>query len=289
MSRHPRLVTADAEQPLRAAAAFVALTYLIAAAVYLPLLAADLGWIGTAVPGGLQVVAIASPALATLVLRLRADGVAGLRSVLDGLRAWRFGRAWWAVTLGLPLVLVAGYAGAYVGLGYDFVPEPVRLASEAGPAIVAVVVVMIVLAAGEEIGWRGHLLPLLQSRTTALRASLVLGGCWAVWHLPVFYAAGIEGWAVLLRFVSLFGGAVMYTWLFNNTGGSVLAVTLLHAGTNAWGPLLAPTPAPTPAAAVFMATNVGLAIALVVGFGGATLAGRRRLPGSSNASRLRDR
>ena len=56
-------------------------------------------------------------------------------------------------------------------------------------------------------------------------------------------------------------------------GGSVLAVTLLHAGTSLWGRLLAPMPSAQPAAAVFTAVNVLLAVALIVSFGGTTLAG----------------
>jgi len=107
--------------------------------------------------------------------------------------------------------------------------------SEAGVAFVPLVLVTVVLSAGEEIGWRGHLLPLLEARLSALTASLVLGVIWAVWHVPVFCGAEIEGWAFSLRLLSIPAGAVMYTWLFSSTGGSVLAVTLLHAGTNPWG------------------------------------------------------
>ena len=71
----------------------------------------------------------------------------------------------------------------------------------------------------------------------------------------------------------------MYTWLFNNTGGSVLAVTLLHAGTNLWGRLLAPMPTAQPAAAVFTAENILIAVVLLVIYGGTTLTDRRSLPG----------
>ena len=289
MSRTPRLVVAESEHPLREAELFVAVTFLIAAGVYLPLLARDLGWIGTTLPPGLQIVGILSPGIATLVIHLYDDGVDGVRSALGGLAAWRFGRIWWGVTLALPPGFAAVYAGAYIGLGHDFVPEPIQMVSESGVAIVLLILMMIVLSAGEEIGWRGHLLPLLQARMSALTASLVLGVVWAVWHVPVFYGAGIEGWAFPLRIVSIFGGAVVYTWLFNNTGGSVLAVTLLHAGTNFWGRLLGPIPTPTPAATAFTAVNILLAVVLIVIFGGATLTDRRGLPGSPTASHLLDR
>jgi membrane protease YdiL (CAAX protease family) len=278
-SRHPRLVAAEAAHPLREAGLFVAVTFLVAAGVYLPLLAKDLGWIGITLPPGLPVVGILSPGVATLVIHLYDEGVDGVGSVLDGLAAWRFGRVWWGVTLALPPVFVAVYAGAYIGLGHGFSPEPIQMVTEAGVAFVLLILMTVVLAAGEEIGWRGHLLPLLQARLSALMASLVLGVIWAAWHVPVFYGAGIEGWALPLRVIGVFGGAVMYTWLFNSTGGSVLAVTLLHAGFNLWGPLLAPTPTGTPAATVFTGENILLAVVLIVIFGGATLTDRRSLPG----------
>jgi len=278
MSQRPRLVAAEGEQPLRAAAMFVGVTFLIATGAYLPLLAADIGWISTTLPPGLQVVGILSPGIATLLIRLYTDGVAGVRGALGGLTAWRFGRRWWGVTLALPPVFVAVLAGGSIALGQNFSPEPLRMVSEVGVAIVPLLLVTLVLSAGEELGWRGHLLPLLQARLSALTASLLLGVVWAIWHVPVFYGAGIEGWALLLRLGSIPAAAVMYTWLFNNTGGSVLAVTLLHAGINLWGPLVAPMPTAHPALTVFVAENILIAVVVLAIYGGATLTHRRGLP-----------
>lgn len=258
---------------------FVAVTFLVAAGVYLPLLAKDLGWITTTLPPGLQIVGILSPGIATLVIHSYDDGVDGVRSVLGGLAAWRFGRVWWGVTLLLPPAFAAVLAGASIALGQDFSPEPLRLVSEAGVAFILLILLTVVLSAGEEIGWRGHLLPLLQARLSALMASLVLGVIWAVWHVPVFYGAGIGGWVLAVRLVSIPAGAVVFTWLFNNTGGSVLAVTLLHAGNNVWGRLLAPIPTAHPAATAFTAENILLAVLLIALYGGTTLTDRRPLPG----------
>jgi membrane protease YdiL (CAAX protease family) len=43
---------------------------------------------------------------------------------------------------------------------------------------------VIIVGLFEEVGWRGYALPRLQQRMTNLRAALVLGGIWAIWHLP---------------------------------------------------------------------------------------------------------
>jgi membrane protease YdiL (CAAX protease family) len=279
MSRQPHLVSAESQQPLRDAAVFVILTFGIAAVVYLPLLAEGWGWIDLTLPRGMVILGVMSPSIATLLIRLYDDGIDGVRSVFGGLTAWRFGRVWWGVALALPVAFALGLAGGVIALGQDFSPEPIRIVSEAGVGFVLLILLRLVTAAGEEIGWRGHLLPLLQARSSALNASLVIAVIWGVWHLPLLIGNGVEGSIIALRLVSTFGGAVMFTWLFNNTGGSVLAVTLLHAGNNLWGPLLATSPTVQPAASVFTAENLLLGVVLIDLYGGATLTNRRRLSG----------
>jgi uncharacterized protein len=85
---------------------------------------------------------------------------------------------------------------------------------------------------GEEIGWRGYLLPRLQGQNNALVSALVVSVLWALWHLPLFwFAAGmramgpaeIGGW-----FFSIVTGSILMTWLFNSSGGSVTVVALFH-------------------------------------------------------------
>ena len=57
---------------------------------------------------------------------------------------------------------------------------------------------------------------------------------WGVWHLPLFLI-GLD-----IRPVSLFPAwvlltvamSVIYTWMYNGTGGSLLIVVLYHAATN---------------------------------------------------------
>ena len=86
---------------------------------------------------------------------------------------------------------------------------------------------------GEEVGWRGFALPRLQARHSALAATLVLTLGWALWHLPLFFyrpgytsmgVAGVAGWLF-----SLLTGAVLLTWLYNESQGSILVVALFHA------------------------------------------------------------
>jgi uncharacterized protein len=95
----------------------------------------------------------------------------------------------------------------------------------------------------EELGWRGFALPRLQQHANALNASILLGLVWGLWHLPLYFVLG-TGQSEMLRagaspafaiggFVGwTIGLSVLFTWLYNQTGGSLLVVILFHAAVN---------------------------------------------------------
>jgi membrane protease YdiL (CAAX protease family) len=98
---------------------------------------------------------------------------------------------------------------------------------------------------GEELGWRGFLLPRLQARHNALVSSIIVGVAWGLWHLPLFMLEGMppyydlgQSYGVL---PALFGytvffnvpWAILYTWLYNNTKGSLL-IAFVHHSSQAW-------------------------------------------------------
>jgi uncharacterized protein len=87
---------------------------------------------------------------------------------------------------------------------------------------------------GEEFGWRGYALPRFQAKWNAIVSSIILGFIWASWHIPFFfihnqplYHRNFWEWIPLVLLSS-----VIYTWIFNNTRGSVLAPVLFHAAFN---------------------------------------------------------
>ncbi|MBN1248731.1 MAG: CPBP family intramembrane metalloprotease [Anaerolineae bacterium] len=99
----------------------------------------------------------------------------------------------------------------------------------------------------EEPGWRGYALDGLQAQQTALKASLIVGVVWSLWHLPLFFIAGTwqaeqvglgtqRFWFYLITIVV---EAVLYTWIYNNTRSSTLSAILFHFVGNAFGELFA--------------------------------------------------
>jgi membrane protease YdiL (CAAX protease family) len=93
----------------------------------------------------------------------------------------------------------------------------------------------------EELGWRGYMLPRLQRSYNPLLSSIILGAIWMLWHTPLFWLPGgaaISGPAVtvfagLWYLAYLIGWSILFTWMYNNTHGSVLLALLLHGSLNA--------------------------------------------------------
>lgn len=100
----------------------------------------------------------------------------------------------------------------------------------------------------EEIGWRGYALPRLQSRMAALSSSLIIGVIWALWHVPSFFllpGADQAALPFLWYIPSVLAIAVVFTWLYNNTRGSLLLATLLHTSIQATNILIPNLPTET--------------------------------------------
>lgn len=98
----------------------------------------------------------------------------------------------------------------------------------------------------EELGWRGYVLDRMQEKYTALVSSVILGVIWSVWHLPLFFVQGTyqAGLGVGTQAFWLFMLGVLplnlpFTWIYNNTNRSTLAVFLFHSMVNFTGELIA--------------------------------------------------
>lgn len=149
---------------------------------------------------------------------------------------WRLGELRWAV---LAYVLPLGYATvAYglvwvIGLGaVDFHRFPGSFA-----AFVTVGWLQtLILATGEELGWRGFLVPTLARTISFGLTALLSGAIWAAWHMPLImmadYNAGTPAWYGVLCFtVGVLSLSVPLAWL-RLRSGSVWPAAILHATHN---------------------------------------------------------
>ncbi len=91
-------------------------------------------------------------------------------------------------------------------------------------------------ALGEEIGWRGFLVPELAKRTSFTATALISGAIWAMWHYPILifadYNAGTPTWYSLTCFtVMVIGLGFVFAWM-RLKSGSLWTGVVLHASHN---------------------------------------------------------
>lgn len=82
----------------------------------------------------------------------------------------------------------------------------------------------------EEAGWRGFALPRLQEKFSALVSSLLLGLIWAGWHIPFYLEPGYaeKGMPLPMFLCVVTGLSILFTWIYNNSGGSLVLTMLAH-------------------------------------------------------------
>ena len=180
--------------------------------------------------GGLYLVALMwSPGIAALLARL-----AFQRNVRG--EGWRWGDTrWQLLAYFLPLAYATVAYGAVwtVGLGgVGSFPLNVPL------FVVAGTVQTCLTALGEELGWRGLLVPELAKLTDFTRTSLVSGAIWALWHVPLIlladYNSGTpKAYAVFCFVVMVVGISLPLAWL-RLRSGSVWTAVLMHGSHNLW-------------------------------------------------------
>ena len=176
------------------------------------------------------------PAIAALLAAALTGGRGALRELGSRLVRWRVGWQWYLVVILGPAAFSLAVAGIYTLFGgswADAAPPAILV----GPLVVLplfLVILTLTDGLGEELAWRGFALPRLLTRYNALAASLILGVIWALWHLPLLWTEGgpmyqLPVWLLLLDVTAK---AVLFTWVFLHTRGSVLIAMLFHGATN---------------------------------------------------------
>jgi membrane protease YdiL (CAAX protease family) len=96
-------------------------------------------------------------------------------------------------------------------------------------------VVSCITALGEEIGWRGFLVPNLAKLTTYPKVALISGVIWSVWHFPLLffadYNAGTAWYGAACFTVMVIGLSFAFAWM-RLKSGSLWTAVFLHASHN---------------------------------------------------------
>ena len=215
------------------------------------------------------------PGLAALITKLVRD-----RS-LRGL-GWGWGRTrYFLIAYGLAIAMCL-LPYSFVWLAFDAFSRSqfIELLSKAGlPAALrgraGLLVVVLVLspltglisAAGEEIGWRGFLVPRMHALVGFTRASLLVGLLWAAWHYPIniavspLYRPNVPLWYSNACFtIVVIGISFMHTWL-RLRSRSLWPSALFHAAGNAFQGVLQAATLETPVTS-YLTTEYGASFAV---------------------------
>ena len=207
------------------------------------------------------------PFAAAYFLTYLLEGKEGVARLLRRIRQVKAGWIWYLfILLGIPALILAG-----------ILVQPGKWTNFQGltPAVLVQYLITFVVVAfgggplGEEPGWRGFALPRIQRRYGPLWGTLLLAVMWTCWHLPDFLTSAQGGGpgtgfsAFLVNFpiflVLVTAIAIILTWVYNHTGGSIFIAILVHASINTPQVVLAP---------LFPAVDTtSLNLAALLGFG----------------------
>lgn len=175
------------------------------------------------------------PAIASAVMTWRYQGVEGLRQLFE--RAFKPGKVLFLLVALFSPFFIEVIGSIVVWIQTGRIPDLQEFGKSkefpSSSLLSLFIYNLFFFGYGEELGWRGFALPVLQSRWSALWSSIVLTFFWALWHWPLFLyrpgylqmdAMGAIGWLM-----SLLTGSVLLTWLFNSSGGSLLVCAIFHS------------------------------------------------------------
>jgi len=178
-----------------------------------------------------------APTVAALVVTSALSGKQGRRALLGGLGKWLANLLWYGVaTFGS-----AAFQLVAIGVFVLFDGPGIVQVQFSVLSFLPLLLIGLLLVAGEEIGWRGFALPHMQARISPLIASIIIGALWAAWHIP----SDITRWSLLasghtyisfLWFLALtISGSILMAWVYNRTGGSLVLMIIFHVGLTVLG------------------------------------------------------
>lgn len=223
---------------------FFASVYLVSAVLYLPVVLSGQG-LSMPLNKALMAAVAFVPSVLGVLFVYQTKTPEEVRDFWRRIYSWPRGRTKMAITgiLLTPFITFTSFfLSSYLGgTGYSLA-YAARVFTDWKALLVYLFVELTFGALSEELGWRGYALDELQSRWSALKSSLVLGFIWAFWHTPAFLIPGLSqykmggvfSWPYVSFILSVAMGSILITWVYNNTGRSILvAGFLMHFSQNA--------------------------------------------------------
>ena len=216
---------------------YVVLAYALSWAYWIPLALSG----AVVAPGGSvsHFPGLLGPAIAAFITTALTSGVAGVRAL--GRSLWLVsrptGRFWLYALSPVGFIVVALLIARLLGRMPAWSDFSLFSGLPPLPLVSVLVLALIFNGYGEEIGWRGFLLPQLLERHGTVPSALLVALFWAGWHTPTFWT--IEGYSSMSVPMLLGGfglglctGSIVLAHISTRTQGSVLAAAIWHVAYN---------------------------------------------------------
>jgi len=181
------------------------------------------------------------PFLGAVVATRLESGADGVASLFGRVRKWRVERRWYGAVLAIlgAIALIPPLLALVLGMG-----SLAELVAAVPWYFYMLLFVFQLLTSGlgEEVGWRGYLLPKLYERFQSRKAIWVSGLAWAIWHYPFvifLFSSSMPDLslaekvpAILFSLagftMTIIGQGFIYAWLLKHTQSVFIAI-LYHA------------------------------------------------------------
>lgn len=209
------------------------------------LVSIDTGYSDGIVPKGLlQLIAQFGPSLAGIIIIFWENGKKGIINLVKNVTGLNYHYRWFAFALFFELILfhlvllfcvISGYGNINIQSNLLFISY--------FEFMINTLILSILTGLGEEIGWRGYLLPKLQSRYKIITAALILSFVNSIWHLrndciALILKNDFAGFSQTyfpdmgLRLLITIPVIFVIIYVFNKTNGSLLIMILFHGSAN---------------------------------------------------------
>lgn len=175
----------------------------------------------------LSILSVFTPSIVALVLTATSSGKSGLYDLFVQQTIQKTAFKWLLLSvIGFPFL---ASLAMLTNLNFDMSDFELRTTQ-----LLPQIIVIILIAIGEEYGWRGYLLPRLMKRFSVFYSSIILGLIWGFWHFPAYLiGTGTPqemSFFIFLLWVIL--GTLFISWIYYYTK-SVLTSILAHFSANA--------------------------------------------------------
>ena len=162
------------------------------------------------------------PSTLAILLTALTEGGKGVSELLKKLFQWRISSKWYIVALAMPIGIV--FASGVLAFLLGWSPS-VQIRLPAASLLITNIILVLLIAVLEELGWRGYALPRLLEVQSPFTSALIVGMLWGLLHIGLGLADG-RPW--LPTFLAPFGMSITLTWLFLHTRGSLAMAMLFH-------------------------------------------------------------